>query len=44
MVNLFLLYAGRQIYVDDVEDILFEFMDSLNTVIEDGSVEEVMSS
>lgn len=39
-VNLFLLCAD-QIYVDDVEDILYEFMDSLNTEIGDGSIEEV---
>ncbi|XP_057781065.1 uncharacterized protein LOC130999531 [Salvia miltiorrhiza] len=37
----FLTQSKAQVYIDDVEDILFEFMDSLNTEIEDGSVEEV---
>ncbi|XP_042043747.1 pre-rRNA-processing protein TSR2-like [Salvia splendens] len=36
----FLTQSKDQVYIDDVEDILYEFMDYLNTEIQDGSVEE----
>ncbi|XP_042043748.1 pre-rRNA-processing protein TSR2-like [Salvia splendens] len=36
----FLTQSKDQVYIVDVEDILYEFMDSLNTEIQDGSVEE----
>ncbi|XP_042040795.1 uncharacterized protein LOC121786262 [Salvia splendens] len=37
----FLTQSKDQVYIGDVEDILYEFMDPLNTEIQDGSVEEV---
>lgn len=36
-----LLLCVEQVYIDDLEDLLDEFMDSLNTEIGDGSIEEV---
>ena len=34
-------YIAELLYIDDLEDKLIEAMLSLNTMIEDGSVEEV---
>ncbi|EYU38641.1 hypothetical protein ABFS82_12G151100 [Erythranthe guttata] len=41
--NIFhlLTQSKDRVYIDDVELMLDEFMDTLNTVIEDGSIEEV---
>ncbi|EPS64379.1 hypothetical protein M569_10404 [Genlisea aurea] len=41
--HLFLLLSQskEKVYIDDVENLLDEFMLNLNTVIEDGSIEEV---
>ncbi|CAA0809058.1 Pre-rRNA-processing protein TSR2- conserved region [Striga hermonthica] len=38
-----LTQTKEQVYIDDIEDMLDDFMLSLNTEIGDGSIEEVLS-
>lgn len=43
LLNFFCLFAAEPLYIDDLESLLDEAMLSLNTMTEDGSVEEVCS-